>query len=494
MKRYFIQLTALALALCALAACGGQELSLSATDSVSASQAASEDTAEDSSSAASETASSQATGSLTSSNAGTGKELTTDLAVEGTLELVETDIFADYDYFGAFTNGWAFVMKDDQVGYLSESGEYKPLYTATLSQLFTIDVSYEYLDGLYYLIGDAYSETGYTAFSSRRHEIYYLTKTFSCNSEGLVPYYQNGLWGLSDLDGNIVVEPQYKAMEFLDGLAMCYKYMGDYWEVYDILDKKGNVLSTGNHGWMSPNGLYYMINTDGEDHHCIYNNQGTLLLKNVDTTGVINRIYPNTDNLTFCDGGIIINSVEYNDYGLNLPEDVKGTDSSVLIDTQGNILAINPAYDVVYIEADGTMHFKEGDAYGVLDKNFNVIVAPTLSAISTPDENGSFFARTAETGKMRQYNAQLEEQTTPCLQTSYLDSTLDETSGDYLRTAVVKDADATVVQELESRANFDSYKCLYYPTFPLTEGDWMYYYPDFSDGEQPHVYQVKLAQ
>ena len=107
MKRYFIQLTALALALCALTACGGQELSLSATDSVSASQAASEDTAEDSSSAASETASSQAAGSFTSSN--TGKELTTDLAVEGTLELVETDIFADYDYFGAFTNGWAFV-------------------------------------------------------------------------------------------------------------------------------------------------------------------------------------------------------------------------------------------------------------------------------------------------------------------------------------------------------------------------------------------------
>lgn len=491
MKRYFIQLTALALALCALTACGGQELSLSATDSVSASQAASEDTAEDSSSAASETASSQATGSLTSSNAGTGKELTTDLAVEGTLELVETDLFADYDYFGAFKNGWAFVMKGNQVGYLSESGEYKPLYTASLSELFTIDTDYEALGGLYSLKGD--SESGFTGFPSRRQEIYYLTKTFSCNSEGLVPYYQNGLWGLSDLDGNIVVEPQYKAMEFLDSLALCYKYTEDINNVYDVLDKNGNVLSSGIHGWMSPNGMYYMINTDDGNYDCIYNNEGTLLLKGVDSLFAMNRYYPDSQSLTFCSGGIIINNGQY-DYGLNLPEDAKDTASSVLIDTQGNILAINPAYDVTYIEANGIMCFKEGENYGLLDKDLNVIAAATMDGITSPDENGFIFARTAATGKIRLYNAQMEEQTAPCLQTGYLDSTMDETSGDYLRTALLKDADGTVLKELESRAPFDSYACLYYPTFPLIEGDWLYYYPDYSDSEQPHVYQVKLAQ
>lgn len=493
MKRYFIQLTALALALCALTACGGQELSLSATDSVSASQAASEDTSETSSSAtASEAASSQAAGSFTSSNTGTGKELTTNLAVEGTLELVETDIFADYDYFGAFTNGWAFVVKGNQVGYLSEAGEYKPLYTASLSELFTIDIDYEALDSLYSLKGN--SESGFTGFSSRRHEIYYLTKAFSCNSEGIVPYYQNGLWGLSDLDGNVVVQPQYHALCLTNNLALCHKSEEGANRVYDVLDAKGDLLTTGTRGWVSSDGMYYMIDTDDGNHSCIYNNQGTLLLKEVDFAMSYNTYFPTSESMTFCNGGIVINSVEYYDYGLNLPEDVKGTEASVLIDTQGNILAINPAYDVTYIEANGTMNFKEGDNYGLLDKNFNVIAAPTMDGITSPDENGFIFARTAQTGKMRQYNTQMEEQTTPCLQTGYLDSTLDETSGDYLRTAVVKDADGTVVQELESRATFDSYGCLYYPTFPLTEGDWMYCYPDFSDGEQPHVYQVKLAQ
>ena len=492
MKRYFIQLTALALALCALTACGGQELSLSATDSVSVSQAASEDTAEDSSSAASETASSQAAGSFTSSNTGTGKELTTDLAVEGTLELVETDIFADYDYFGAFTNGWAFVVKGNQVGYLSEAGEYKSLYTASLSELFTVDIDYEYLYDFYEIQGT--EESGYTGFFSRRQEIYYLTKTFSCNSEGIVPYYQNGLWGLSDLDGNVVVQPQYHALRLTNNLALCHKSEEGANRVYDVLDAKGDLLTTGTRGWVSSDGMYYMIDTDDGNYSCIYNNQGTLLLKEVDWAMGGNTYFPTSESMTFCDGGIIINRVQYSDYGLSLPEDVKGTEASVLLDTQGNILAINPTYDVTYIEANGTMNFKEGDNYGLLDKDFNVIAAPTMDGITSPDENGFIFALTAQTGKIRQYNAQMQEQTTPCLQTSYLDSILDETSGDYLRTAVVKDADGTVVKELESRATFDSYGCLYYPTFPLTEGDWMYYYPDFSDGEQPHVYQVKLAQ
>ena len=383
-------------------------------------------------------------------------------------------------------------MKGNQVGYLSEAGEYKPLYTATLSQLFTIDIDYEALDSLYSLKGN--SESGFTGFSSRRHEIYYLTKTFSCNSEGIVPYYQNGLWGLSDLDGNVVVQPQYHALRLTNNLALCHKSEEGANRVYDVLDAKGDLLTTGTRGWVSSDGMYYMIDTDDGNHSCIYNNQGTLLLKEVDWAMSRNIYFPTSESMTFCDGGIIINSVQYSDYGLSLPEDVKGTEASVLLDTQGNILAINPTYDVTYIEANGTMNFKEGDNYGLLDKDFNVIAAPTMDGITSPDENGFIFALTAQTGKIRQYNAQMQEQTTPCLQTSYLDSILDETSGDYLRTAVVKDADGTVVKELESRATFDSYGCLYYPTFPLTEGDWMYYYPDFSDGEQPHVYQVKLDQ
>lgn len=452
MKKHVIACLAGAAALCCLAACGGESLSAS-TPSVSSAAASQSE------------ASSQPEPTQQPAEAGL---LTADLPVEGSLQPVESDIFAGYDHFSAFKNGWAFVLKGNQAGYLSESGEYKPLYTISEEELYSMNL--DDIPG---------------SSSPRREDIYFLTQNFACGKNGVVPYYQDGKWGYSDLDGNIIVPPQYTAVEPMNGLALGHRdeeggaYGGHY--VYDLLNEKGEVLFTGSCWADGSLGYYMTIDEEGLGH--LYNADGSLVLDNVTHAIAGNRPRPQID---LYEGGVVVDGDQC--YGPNPPVE-KGT--IAVFDRSGNVIGENPEYEILGIESDGSMYISGDGGFGVLDKDFNLVVEPSLSLISDMDENGLRYMRTKATGKIRQYDAQLQEvESQPALTYISGESVQDEETRETIATAYLMDQDGNVVMELESRYLGDI-NGMYYPTTPLTEGDWMYWCPD---ADTIQVYHIEKAQ
>ena len=84
--------------------------------------------------------------------------------MEGALTLTASNVFDGYQHVSPFFNGWAFVYKDGQAGYISEEGEYKPLYTVPAEELYRIDF---YGLPSTYDPNDPYS-------SPRREELYWM--------------------------------------------------------------------------------------------------------------------------------------------------------------------------------------------------------------------------------------------------------------------------------------------------------------------------------
>ena len=92
----------------------------------------------------------------------------------------------------------------------------------------------------------------------------------------------------------------------------------------------------------------------------------------------------------------------------------------------------------MYISGDG--------GFGVLDKDFNLVVEPSLSLISDMDENGLRYMRTKATGKIRQYDAQLQEvESQPALTYISGESVQDEETRETIATAYLMDQDGNAV-------------------------------------------------
>lgn len=416
---------------CLLAACGGETLSSSSVPApVSSSQSQPQPTAQAAEPAA----------------------LTAEKPVQGSLQPVKSDIFAGYDHFGAFTNGWAFVLKGEQAGYLSETGEYKPLYTVPEQALAEMNID------------DIPQELG-----QKRAEIYYLTKNLACSENGIVPYYQNGLWGYSDLDGNIIVEPVYDRVEPLGDVALAHRQSESY-RVLDMLNILGEVTYTGE-CWADDELGYYSVQTES-GLATLYNTDGTVVLENL-PYGYGNRpaapadVYP---------GGVVL-------------QDGKG--SVTVFDRAGNKIAENIDGEVQYIFENGSIYYTSENGSGILDKDGNLIVEDNLSSVSDADESGTCYIRSRLSGKARRYDAQFNEiDSEPALYAVRGDSVQDEETLETVSTVYVVDQDGNNVMELQSRYRGEVYG-MYYPTTPLVEGDWMYWCPDESTIE---VYQIQKAQ
>lgn len=430
--------TTCATVLCvALTACGGEKLPTSQIPSVSESTT---------------------TGSENTSSAiqqpAQNKYLTANTAVEGSLQLVESNLFSDYDYYGAFTNGWAFVVKGTEAGYLSEAGEYKPLYSIPAEKLTTIDVFYE-MDW---------------EQQSRRDLTYYLTTYYACNENGIVPYYKDGKWGYSDLDGNIIVEPIYTRLTPLGAIGMgCRKDSGSMSQrEYDILDSNGNVIASGN-CWADTDLGYYLIEKNQSEMCDLYNVDGSIIATDV-----------------WCAyGNYFRPAVEFETY----PGGVKI--EGVLYDRTGKKLEVDPAYNIIYINEDGILFYDGGDAgVGALDQNGNVVFEPSISAMSFKDSNGNYCI-TLKSGIIRKYDAQFNElPSQPVLDSRFTDSHFDENTGDTINVTTIFNQDGEAVMELE--ASYPSeFNGMYYNTMYAEEGDWMFWFPN----EQTRiVYHVERAQ
>lgn len=430
MQSKFILRLVSAAALCVmLAACGGESVAPSSSQPVSV------------------PASSQP--EATPEPASAGKQLTAELPVEGTLTLTESGLFNGYTHVSPFFNGWAFVCQNDQVGYLSETGEFKALYSATEDDLIRADFS-----GLPY-----FYEPGMS--TPRRMELYWLGHTFRYGESGLVPYFQNGKWGYSDLDGNIAVEPVYDQITWLGKLGyglrseavQVNEATGTVVRTFDIFDSNGQVIASSNKmGWADPELGYYMLGEEESSKVNLYNADGSLVTADVPYS-MGNCYEPDFDLYS---GGIVLNGVAYDRTGAELPVDPENLDLF-----QADLLGI---YDEELQDDIGT------------DLNGQMVLEAGLWLVKEPDENGCRYMGVQGGSAVRLYDAQFEELPTPPLLRTVKGEAYTNDAGDTVQPVRVLDQDGNEILVLEG-TDPQVYP-VYCPQEPLVEGGWIYYCPD----------------
>ena len=105
------------------------------------------------------------------------------------MELTEREsALGSYELFTMFSNGYAWVWANGEAGYLSEDGQYAPLYSIPREDIFNIDVEQMTTDGF-----------------TLQQNVEKLSELYSCPESGIVPFYTDGLWGYCDLSGNVLV-------------------------------------------------------------------------------------------------------------------------------------------------------------------------------------------------------------------------------------------------------------------------------------------------
>lgn len=379
------------------------------------------------------------------------KQLTANLPVEGALTLTASNVFDGYQHVSPFFNGWAFVYKDGQAGYISEEGEYKPLYTVPAEELYRIDF---YGMPSTYDPNDPYS-------SPRREELYWMGNNFRCSESGIVPYYRDGKWGYSDLDGNIVVEPIYDQVTWVGQVAygLCYEYAssggtgGISRKYYDIYNSRcGLIAGEVYAAWADPAYGYYFMDDDQDGAGELYNADGSLVMadmpygyRNCLSTGA--EYYP---------GGIVYNGVAYDRTGAELPVDADTIDR------------FYPNWLAVWDEA-------ADDDIGV-DLNGQPLLDAGLWMAGDPDETGAQYLGVQGSQAIRRYDAQFNELTTPPLLRAAKGTSYTNEAGKEVTPISILDQDGQEVMTLE--AVEPPVHPVYYPAEPLVEGDWLYWCPD----------------
>lgn len=460
-KNFFAQrIIGAALACALLAGCGGEALTPSGTSVASLSEPtpAGEAVAED-----------RRTGPLT-----------TDTTAQGALTLTDNSYPLTYfDHFGGYVNGYAFVMLGEEAAYLSEeSGEVIGVYTIPEDDLFTID-----LNDL-----PARYEPGTEFPGTRRAEFAWLTEHFACSENGIVPYYENGLWGYCDLEGNVLVQPIYAQVSPFGKVAMGRRYEevepassvpdsgglnqsntagNTRRAVYDIIGADGSVLASTPNGWVDPALGYYMVDNEvfGKDSATLYNADGSVVLADV-PFGVGNSPSP---SCSCWQDGVILDGVAY--------------------DRTGTVIGDGSGKELVGIGFGGLLIFNDEAGYGVLYPDGTEAVPASLSGITGMAEDGSAFARQKGTNVIRRYDAQLNELSAqPLARAGVGESYADEEQNAIITPVILRDQDGMEITTLESTMTGSP---AYTLTTVLEEGDWFYFFPDDATAL---AYQLTLAE
>lgn len=477
MNRYLLSLSS-AIVVCALmAGCGGPSSAVSSTaapSSVAAVSAASD--------------SSEAQQSSTSA----GKELTTNTSVSGALQPVKSDVLSGYDHYSTFQNGWAFALKGDQAGYVSETGEFKPLYTISIDDL--------YQKNLFWISPEPTQPIKY--------DIDYFTENFGYGESGLVPYYKDGKWGYSDLDGNIVVSPIYEYVTAFDKLGFA-EYRGDLPEddaasdatsttsasqgnfiisdsnqgprtIYYVFDKEGNKIAEGYKAWIDGDNGYYIAGTkEDPSATCLYNMDGTLMLNNV-TVEWRNRPYAEMD---FYPGGIVLAPDQTFAPDVTVPQG-----SVVLVDRTGKQTTIQTDKDIRYLTENSEPCYIDDDGIAILDSSGNLLVNPSINLLGDLREDGNRFIRSYPTKKLRLYDAQYNE--VSCIPALTFVKATD--SDNYSVNIVDQDYNTLLTLTGTPDDMWGPNGIGIYDSSDIcTENDWFFWCPDNTTAE---LYHVELAK
>ena len=233
---------AAALACALLAGCGGQTVSPSVPEDQTPSSA------------------------VSSQEAQPTPEPTAAPAAQGALELTEREsALGSYELFTMFSNGYAWVWANGEAGYLSEDGQYAPLYSIPREDIFNIDVEQMTTDGF-----------------TLQQNVEKLSELYSCPESGIVPFYKDGLWGYCDLSGNVLVQPAYIHISPMGQLGWGAREgdAGSEWiYYYDVIEPDGSVIVSGKNCWCDPRNGYYFVDESGDSGAVLYNADGSVVLE-----------------------------------------------------------------------------------------------------------------------------------------------------------------------------------------------------------------------
>ncbi|MCM1102435.1 MAG: WG repeat-containing protein [Clostridium sp.] len=306
--------------------------------------------------------------------------------MDQTGRIVAEPVYDDADYF---ENGVALVRKGSKYGLVGEGGteilapEYDGIERIAGEETYFCAER----DGLKYL----FDATGAQCLSGEWEDI--------TLREGLFCVKQDGKWGLWDLEGNRIREPQY---EWLDPIPDSELVIAKYNGSYGIVDQAGTLREPFNYCWMewdagfTGGGIqvaYEVPSTDGSD-------SGSRVYGYLDT-GDLSEIIPFVyDYISFFAAGRAV--VEQNGkYGI-IREDgtleypmeydmaqvfsdgspvLKSGDWTELLDCDGNMIHRN-SYDSITESGNCYMISKDGK-YGFLDKKGKVIVPMVYDRANT---------------------------------------------------------------------------------------------------------------
>lgn len=292
-------------------------------------------------------------------------EPTTAPVAEGSLQLTEKETrLGEYELFTMFKNGYAWVWANGEAGYLSEDGQYTPLYSISREDIFNIDMERMTSDGF-----------------TLQENVEKLSDLYSCSESGIVPFYKDGLWGYCDLSGNVLVQPAYVRISPMGQLGWGARE-GDAGTEYDVLKPDGSVIVSGKICWCDPrNGYYFLSESDG-GIAVLYNADGSVVLEDVPYS-FGNCPMP---DFTTWEEGVVVSGVPYDRTGAKL-----GTDGR----------------KIVGITAGSRPVFLDDGGFGILNTNGSVAIPDSLRYISDVMADGSIYVEENGTGVLHHYDSEM---------------------------------------------------------------------------------------
>lgn len=361
-------------------------------------------------------------------------EPTTAPVAEGTLQLTEKETkLGDYELFTMFKNGYAWVWANGEAGYLSEDGQYTPLYSVPREAVFDIDVERMTTDGF-----------------TLQQNVEKLSEFYSYPESGIVPFYKDGQWGYCDLSGNVLVQPAYIRISPMGQLGWGARE-GDAGTEYDVIRPDGSIVVSSKTCWCDPRNGYYFVGESGSSSAVLYNADGSVVLEEV-SYSFGNCPMP---DFTTWEEGVLVSGVPYDRTGAKL-----GTDGS----------------KIVGLSAGSRPTFQGEGGLGLLNTDGSVAIPDSLSYISDVMADGSIYVEEKGTKILRHYDSEMNVLTDGGLARAKAgERYVDEERLVAITPVEICDQNGQQIALLESEVEMGG-------AFSLTcgvlkAGDWFYFYP-----------------
>ena len=358
--------------------------------------------------------------------AGSGSTADPDVEMER-VPVVDTsveNVLNDFDIVGGFHNGVAFAANykvpkteeeleaagyqgsyEVECGYVTLDGDFTELYTVPYeyellgpeSDFFdsvrdTGVLFYESFEGGAIVSGtyeEFLEEIGgiCVPYASEQRSI---DETFAIGENGWVPYYENGMWGYCDLEGNVTLAPAYDFVEpFIDGQALVCMFDGTNYS-WSLIDETG-AQKTAFEPCES-----FAVRQPGSDFILFYSRLSNCELRRLDGTQV--------DETTM--------HQDYIDSGTGVL--TKGFSKRVY-DTEGNLLYEDDRIQYDTGVQDGCTAYTDGTYFGILGSDGTVRCEARFIEILHLAPEGFYAREQGKTGLgLYDYDGKLIEEAPAC--------------------------------------------------------------------------------